>query len=623
MKKEIYLIGILSILIHTGYGQKKVSIDSLLQVYETTLIDSVQLKTANRITSYYLYRDIKKAEQYARLQLDMGRKQKDLAALAKANHQMSIIYGSLSNYDSTLYYINKTLDLARKTGNKIQESISRHSRVLLELDKGNMDLALTLNTENLAFNRSIQDTLGIALSYDTQGSIYTEKDQYLLALNSVRRGLGILTALGDRIRIADANHKLAIIENSLEHYPQALDYSQKAFSIYQEFEDLEYQAASRNVMGISYKGLKKNSEAFDQFQKSLEIAEEQGYKSIALTSLAHLSDLRLDEKNNRETKALIDKGLSIAREINYDQMISYFDLRKAIYYKNTKQFALAHRFLDSTLSRVPEDSESRSSIFKIRSEVFEEQKAFAQSLSFFQKHKQIQDSSSRKKNTNRINELRILHQAEQKEAEIALQEEEIKTLEEKERASALSRKLYGLGMFSVVGLTGLVLFGYNQKMKRNAAERQKQEEILRKEIEHKQKELASQTLHLVQKNTFLQELKENLEKMKSSPEKFKTEYRRIAMLLKKENSSDKDWEVFKTYFAEVHNDFDQKLKTLFADISEKDIRLAAFLRMNLTTKEIAATMNVLPESILKSKYRLKQKLGLDKDTDLVSFLSTL
>ena len=45
--------------------------------------------------------------------------------------------------------------------------------------------------------------------------------------------------------------------------------------------------------------------------------------------------------------------------------------------------------------------------------------------------------------------------------------------------------------------------------------------------------------------------------------------------------------------------------------------------MNLTTKEIAATMNVLPNSILKSKYRLKKKLGLDKETDLGDFLNTI
>ena len=95
------------------------------------------------------------------------------------------------------------------------------------------------------------------------------------------------------------------------------------------------------------------------------------------------------------------------------------------------------------------------------------------------------------------------------------------------------------------------------------------------------------------------------------------------MLLKKESAEDKDWEIFKSYFTEVHNNFDIKLKNIYADINEKEIRLASFLRMNLSTKEIATMLNVLPESVSKSKYRLKKKLNLDKETDLNNFLSTL
>ncbi|RTE54289.1 hypothetical protein EHW67_03730 [Arenibacter aquaticus] len=74
---------------------------------------------------------------------------------------------------------------------------------------------------------------------------------------------------------------------------------------------------------------------------------------------------------------------------------------------------------------------------------------------------------------------------------------------------------------------------------------------------------------------------------------------------------------------EVHNDFDQKQKTLTSNVSEKKIRLTAFLRMKLNTKEIAATLNVLTDIILKSKYRLKKNLGLDKETNLNQFLNTL
>lgn len=62
---------------------------------------------------------------------------------------------------------------------------------------------------------------------------------------------------------------------------------------------------------------------------------------------------------------------------------------------------------------------------------------------------------------------------------------------------------------------------------------------------------------------------------------------------------------------------------LHADITEKEIRLAAFLRMNLSTKEIAAMFSVIPTSILTSKYRLKKKLGLEKEVDLNEFLNSL
>ena len=95
------------------------------------------------------------------------------------------------------------------------------------------------------------------------------------------------------------------------------------------------------------------------------------------------------------------------------------------------------------------------------------------------------------------------------------------------------------------------------------------------------------------------------------------------MLLKRESAEDRDWEIFKSYFSEVHNDFDHKIKSINVDISEKEIRLASFLRMNLTTKQIASMLNVLPDSVLKSKYRLKKKLNLDKDQDLTEFLNSL
>ena len=244
-------------------------------------------------------------------------------------------------------------------------------------------------------------------------------------------------------------------------------------------------------------------------------------------------------------------------------------------------------------------------------------------LYYFKEYKVLNDSIYNSESQNRFNELQTIYETEKKNTALLLKEEEIKILNIKAKNDQLTKKLYGIGMFSFLTISALLYFGFKQRIKKNKVEREKQEEIYKQEIEFKQKELASQTLHLVQKNTFLQELKENLEKIKQSPELFKVEFRRIVMLLKKQSAEDKDWEVFKSYFSEVHNDFDNKLKALAKDISEKEIRLASFLRMNLSTKEIASMLNVLPDSVLKSKYRLKKKFGLDKEQDLNEYLNTL
>jgi DNA-binding NarL/FixJ family response regulator len=108
-----------------------------------------------------------------------------------------------------------------------------------------------------------------------------------------------------------------------------------------------------------------------------------------------------------------------------------------------------------------------------------------------------------------------------------------------------------------------------------------------------------------------------------NPDQVSSEIKRIDRMLSQQTTEDEKWETFKNYFSEVHNNFDQQLKAVAADISENDIRLASFLRMNMTTKEISSMLNVQPESVMKSKYRLKKKLGLSKEQDLNVFLETL
>ncbi|WP_420322639.1 tetratricopeptide repeat protein [Flagellimonas sp.] len=257
--------------------------------------------------------------------------------------------------------------------------------------------------------------------------------------------------------------------------------------------------------------------------------------------------------------------------------------------------------------------------FKLQADAYKVKGDVSNSLKTLETYVKLSDSLNVINNKKEIFDLQTYYETEIKKDKIKLQEEEINTLNEKAKVDKLTKGLYAGGMASALALSGLLVFGFRQRMKKNRVEKEK----ITKELEHKQKELTSQTLHLVQKSQFIAELKENLENLKNSPEKFKIEFKRIVMLLKKQSAADKDWEVFKSYFSEVHQDFETQLKTLSNKITDKEIRLASYVKMGLNNSEIANILNVLPASIHTSKYRLKQKLNVDKDLDFDSFIKGL
>ncbi|MCB0638615.1 MAG: hypothetical protein KDC54_18420, partial [Lewinella sp.] len=147
-------------------------------------------------------------------------------------------------------------------------------------------------------------------------------------------------------------------------------------------------------------------------------------------------------------------------------------------------------------------------------------------------------------------------------------------------------------------------------------------ENLRADIQHKNAQLASSTMHLVQKSETLQGIKQELEKLLqgkvNSDEKRKI--RQLVHTLEDDIRLDNMWEQFDTYFDQVHGNFLQNLREAYPNLTPKDQRLCAYLRMNLSTKEIAPLMNISVRGVEISRYRLRKKLDLDTSTNLTDFL---
>jgi tetratricopeptide (TPR) repeat protein len=145
----------------------------------------------------------------------------------------------------------------------------------------------------------------------------------------------------------------------------------------------------------------------------------------------------------------------------------------------------------------------------------------------------------------------------------------------------------------------------------------------RKEIDYKERELTTTVTLLEQQNSFLETLKNDLGAFISSS-KTSGDLKKIYNTVERQLASGQDFENFLLHFEKVHPQFFKRLEAYSpASLTMTEQKLSAYIRMKLSTKEIAHLMNVEPKSIQMARYRLKQKLAIDQDKDLVTFIQEL
>jgi len=141
------------------------------------------------------------------------------------------------------------------------------------------------------------------------------------------------------------------------------------------------------------------------------------------------------------------------------------------------------------------------------------------------------------------------------------------------------------------------------------------------QVELKNKELASQAININRKNEILNYIKKELDKVNKKVN-FDAQFQLnlLNRKIKEDLNLEADWEHFKQYFDEVQGDFIKRLQDKYPELSPNDLKLCAYLRMNLSTKEIAPFLKISPRGVEIHRYRLRKKLGLSRDENLVEFL---
>jgi DNA-binding CsgD family transcriptional regulator len=166
-----------------------------------------------------------------------------------------------------------------------------------------------------------------------------------------------------------------------------------------------------------------------------------------------------------------------------------------------------------------------------------------------------------------------------------------------------------------------------EKLRNAALENEKEmirlrNEKLRNEMVFKEKELANSTMHIIQKNDFLLNIKEELQKINRSREISSVERKvnEIVRKIDKDIDNESQWEVFELHLEHVHADFINRLQQKNPDLSSREQKLCAYLRMDMSSKEISSLMNISVRAVENNRYKLRKKMGLDAKDNLSDFI---
>lgn len=487
---------------------------------------------------------------------------------------MGVYHNMTSQYKKADSLFDIVIDMYTELNNMELVSYALNNKALALSSMGRFKECLEVHMKSLKLKENIGDTEeSIAASYWNIGSIHGDIGNYDISNDYYEKAKAIYEKLNLKQDLESVKNNIAINLNTMGNYEEAIPLF---------LEKIEYTKANNfnndlagayDNLGWAYLQLDSLTTAEDYFKKSLNISQQYGETSLIGLNLRHLGEVY-----NK-------KG----------------DYRKAL-----KHMKAAIEIADQTGTRK-----------KKIGDLLELSKAYAglgrykKAYEYHTDYHKLHDEILSKENIERMNELEVHYQTEKKEKELIIKENEIKLLETHKQKAENQRLFLIISLIGTSALAFAIVYGLRQRMKRNKIEREK----LDGDLAFKEKELTTHALHLAHKNEILLDLKSQIKELKSSSPNSRN-YQKVINTINLDINNDNNWEQFRTYFEDVHKDFNANIMRNYPEVSNNDLRLMSLLKMNLSSKEIANILNISVEGVKKARYRLRKKLNLSSEDSL-------
>jgi tetratricopeptide (TPR) repeat protein len=500
--------------------------------------------------------------------------------LADANHFQS-------NYDEAFRDANSALEIGERFGSDSLTGFAYERIGNVYRMKGEYELA----SENLykAINIAEKNDLKLLLAYGYEdlGNVFDHDDDIESAREYYLKAKTIYEELGDIGNTAGIIGNLGTLLSAEGKYREALAMQLEVLEMLKQVNHYRYMANTYHKISVCYRELNQLDSARFYVHKTIEMDRKNGYKRGIAQDYEMLGELFLRTQDYDSAKIYLQKGIDLAKEIGVINRQS--QMYKRMFRADTAlgNYKGAARWLE--LSQVMTDS------------VYNLEKLESMA------------------------EMREKYEAEKREQQIA-------ALETQNKLKGTRNAALGFSFLLILGIVSLLWVRQRTQQQQEIKMLEKDKIITEQELEasileseYLKKELTNYALHISQKNDFLDQIKSEMAEVKSKINNNDAikHINQMGSKIYQNTAVSKETEEFQAHVEQVCEGFFKRLDDKFPDLTEQEKRLAALVRLNLSSKDIANIFNISPKSVDQGRYRLRKKLDLDSQTNLTQYLNVV
>ncbi|GAB5407746.1 MAG: hypothetical protein BalsKO_01110 [Balneolaceae bacterium] len=498
-----------------------------------------------------------------------------------------------TNPDSAEYYALKAFELSGNNSSVIHKvNAGLHlGRVYIRIGEYAKGLETFLNT--LETLEQLPDKVELkAATLRGIGNIYFIQYKYEEAISFYDEALEYFTLADNEYGKAIIYGNYANVYYETNRLNLALEYYKRQLLIYTDHGSEMDLGSTYLNMGMLYETLDSLDQAIRFSKDALEIAE----KNNALVMMTY--PLKVLSTVSRRLE-------------NYPQAIDYAQQSLDL----ATQLDIIYEMKDAHLNL----ASSYEGVGRYKDAYFH-----------YKSHKELNDTLLNEDANARLAEMRAKYESEKKEQEILVLETENKL--QQTRTAAISSSL---GLVIALFILGVIWFAAKKRkevalLEKDAIIAKSEEKLAKEELENSklreenlQKDLTNYALHIVEKNDFLEGLKSEMAEVRSSikSEEALKHINSLGSKIYRNMMLNKDREEFELQVEQACEGFLRNLERKYPELTSQEKRLAALLRLNLSSKEISGIMSISPKSVDQGRYRLRKKLLLKKSKSLSTFLN--